>query len=484
MDHEKKLLLLLVNKYPQNKEIFYCTAEALQKRLLQILLHLSASAIDKVDQNNYGNFSIVNQDIKISYCFFYKTLAALIFKQLKICIYIFFALLRSSAKLKPPFTLLMEVGGFLNNSDEDFSEFCDKGPILALNNANLLIIMSNGPKTSVNNPRLFYARNYIKFIVDSILERGERFVLLLNMIRSYSTSIAYILKYPIFVFLNRDLLFLPFFRYLDKKKYLQNVIITTSHFREQPLYLIGQVSQHSKLHMIWYSQNFTKKVYHGSDQNVDLPLSGNMNVNFHWVWTQGFKEYLISRHQIAQNINVVGPILWYLPKNELTVNRENFNVAIFDVTPTRNIASRYDIYYSAEIMKSFVADIIYVLNLVGKEYGLKINIILKQKRTIDFTKHDEFYLNFLNELVSEEKIRIQNEDINMFDLISKCDFSIAIPYTSTCYISSELSKYSIFYDPSARINPVYEKSNYNYFASGQNSLLSVVKKIIPLINKC
>ena len=481
MDHEKKLLLLLVNKYPQNKEVFYCTSEALQKRLLQILLHMSASAIDKVDQNNYSNFSIVNQDIKISYWFFLRVLANLFFKQLMICIYIFFALFRSSPKLIPPFTLLMEAGGFLNNSDEEFSKFCNNGPILPLNKANSLIIKSNGPKFSINNPRLFYERNYIKFIVDSVLKRGERFALLLNMIKSYSTSIAYILKYPIFVFLNKDLLFLPFFRYLDKKKYLQNVIITTSSYREQPLYLIGQVGQHSKLHMIWYSQNFTKKVYRGSDQNIDLPLSGNMNVHFHWVWTQGFKEYLISRHQIAQNINVVGPILWYLPKNELPFNIETFNVAIFDVTPTKNSANRIDNYYSAEIMKAFVADIIFVLKEISKEFGIIVNIILKQKREIDVSRHDEMYLNYLKELVAEGSIRIQNEDINMFDFISTCDLSIAIPYTSTCYISTEMHRYSIFYDPSGMINPVYEKNNYISFASGQTSLLSVLKEIVPSI---
>ena len=265
--------------------------------------------------------------------------------------------------------------------------------------------------------------------------------------------------------------------YLNRGYVVDAMIMTTSGFDSQPIWMNGLKNRNHRLHMLWYSQNFIPKIYRNEKEGSNLPGAKLMSVDEHWVWTDGFSQFLKSLG-LSSKINVVGPILWYLEDINYVPN-DALQIILFDVTP-REGANPYAClknYYSVELMEKFVLDAVKICNKLSEKYTINISVLLKHKRDISKT-HSKRYLNFIDSLVNDGDIRLLDHNVNTFSLIKDSLLSISVPYTSTAYVSAFLKKIGIYYDPFSEISPVLEKNEYLQFASNYDDLTACIESAV------
>jgi hypothetical protein len=53
-----------------------------------------------------------------------------------------------------------------------------------------------------------------------------------------------------------------------------------------------------------------------------------------------------------------------------------------------------------------------------------------------------------------------------------------VPYTSTAYVSADLRKPALYYDPFAELVPLFEKNEYVHFAAGRDQLRAATLRIL------
>ena len=81
-------------------------------------------------------------------------------------------------------------------------------------------------------------------------------------------------------------------------------------------------------------------------------------------------------------INKIGPILWYLPKNEMLLDNKNFNILLFDANPfKKNMVNSFNgevmNYNIIENMSSFLNDTIKISETIHSFSQIKISIYIK-----------------------------------------------------------------------------------------------------------
>jgi len=259
------------------------------------------------------------------------------------------------------------------------------------------------------------------------------------------------------------------------------MVITNSSFASQELWMNGLCDQGHYLHMIWYSQNFIPKQYAGEVKKSNLPQARHIRVNAHWVWTNGFRDYLRSIGQTC-DIYSVGPLLWYLRDNEskLSLNGR-YKVILFDVTPIRASFKTFATtrnYYTFATISKFVSDSVDVCNELSSKYGIDIHVYLKHKRAIG-SHHDPRYIKFIDDMLRfNDSFKVIDHEVDLFELIASANLSIAVPYTSTVCVSMFLEKMAIYYDSSGDLTPSYESFEGLSFVNSKSNLHSRVEECI------
>ena len=373
-----------------------------------------------------------------------------------------------------PASVLMEAGGGYEDCDDRFIRFCRLGPIGPLAAAQLLIVRAKASPRRPTSADVMYSSRPIVHLVNRCLTASARRTVLARHLTAPYRYLRALLASPLNVLVSRDLSTLPVVEWLGQAGLLETIVITTSAYGAQPLWMTGLVDQKFKLHMIWYSQNFIPKMYVGETERQDLPGARHMRVDVHWVWTNGFRDYLASFDRKWQ-IRVVGPILWYLPEPIQTdPGVADVKVAVFDITPLPDGTTAFGAaknYYSVACMSRFVADIVSTSEQITAATGKRVLLLLKHKRPPKPGRHDSAYLAWLNELVSRNRdFRLVDPQTNLFGLLQECDLSVSVPYTSTAYVGDALSKPALYYDPFAELVPRYEETPFVHFASGPEEL--------------
>ena len=319
-------------------------------------------------------------------------------------------------------TVLMEAGGNIKENDSLFVQFCQSGPIRSLRLAKSIIVCTKSPPNKSTSDKFSYSSTPFLYIVNNFLQRSSRFFLLF----AHTTAPYYFLKAlinnPVSILIAQDISMLPFIKWLDKNEHIDAIVITTSSFTSQPIWMKGLVNTRFKLHMLWYSQNFIPKMYLGDEKRPNLPPARHMRVDVHWVWTEGFKSYLRELGQSSE-IQVVGPILWYLPEKISCPGNAAIKIAVFDITPLPDGQSGFGAtknYYSVSTIKKFISDILRVCNEITEVTGNEIVVLLKHKRAPISGFHDFGYLEYLEKLAKEQTnfILISNET-NLFGLLEE-----------------------------------------------------------------
>ena len=377
--------------------------------------------------------------------------------------------------------ILMEAAGGFEAGDERLAKFCQEGPIEPLAKASAVIVRSaTAPRRPVAS-RLHYSSRPFVYLANTFLTRGDRIALLWHHLSAPWLFLRAILASPLNVLVARDLAWVPAVRWLDRAGLVDAILVTTTAFTTQQLWAQGVVGRRFKLHMLWYSQNVIPKMYPGDTRRPDLPPMRHMRIDVHWVWTEGFGQYLREIGQTGQ-IRVVGPILWYLPEASEPLARADWKVVVFDVTPLpegRTAFGASKNYYTPALMKKFIADIVDVCEGIAAAHGRTVLIAIKHKRAAVLTHHDPSYLAFLDGLLQQRPaVRLVDHDVNVFGLMEECDLSVAVPYTSSAFLSAAMKKPAIYYDPFAELVPVVEKNPYVHFAGGVDELRRVVEQCL------
>jgi hypothetical protein len=369
-----------------------------------------------------------------------------------------------------PATVVFGATGF-EDDDARFVEFCRRGPVGVLSDAEWLVVEAARRPAILRDASASYAPDPVAHVCGALHWPGRLRVLALHLTAPFRL-LAAVLRSPLVVLVARDFALLAVVDWLTSRHVLANIVITTSAFAVQPLWMHGLRRRHHRLHMVWYSQNFVPKQYVGEVLGSDLPAARHMRIDEHWVWTPGFAEYLRSLDQHG-SLHVAGPLLWYLPGQAPAVEGDAIRVAVFDVTPFDSGASAFGAarnYYSAETIGQFIDDIVAACDRLKEVARRPVHILVKHKRSVS-SRHDRGYLRMLDELVRRrDDFTLVDHRLDLFALLTSCDVSVSVPYTSTAYVAAYLGKPALFYDPHAELVPVFEKSEHIGFCAGRAEL--------------
>ncbi len=367
------------------------------------------------------------------------------------------------------------------NKVEQFIDYCRNGPIEPLKCAKDLFVQASFNNNSTNGFR-FSSRPINDFIQTRCSRRLVLALIAAHLSAPVNIAVS-VFRSRIMFLLAPDAALLPVFARLDREQAIDAAFITTSRFVSQPVWMKGLSQQRFPLHMIWYSQNSVPKVYQDEKVESDLPSMRHIRADVHWVWTPYFADYLRGLGQ-SNRIETIGPIMFYLPA-DVSGLPEGRKVAIFDINPIASGLLPFgtaENYYTVAAMKKFVVDAIAATEKLADETGEPIWCLLKHKRAYKPGFHDTDYHGFLQELESKHsRFRLVDNNINLFGLLSVCDTSMAVPYTSTCLAATWLQKPSIYYDPYAVLVPHYEKSPLISFANHPQELVALMRQSLATI---
>lgn len=374
----------------------------------------------------------------------------------------------------------LSVGG----SDARFIEFCRRGPIDPLRSARRLIVQAIKPIQSTR-PQEFYYHRFPLFAL--VLVNPPSPILFLRFLKdhlrvAFSFGLA-LVCYPTACILARDFAYHAMVHCLNRRRLIENVIITNTNYTAQPLWMRDYPDRNYSTHMVWYSQNNIPFVYAADPVSAPLPSHRYLAFDQTWVWTEGYARYL-RELGITVPIHVVGPILWYLPEVGMAPIFSALRVAVFDVTPVnqefeRNYGLAYN-YYGTTNMTAFMRDLVVAVQAVIAAYERPVRLLLKHKR--DHSPiHDQKYIRAVEELARQSGlIDSVPPGANMFDLLAGCDAAVVIPYSSPAYVAAHVKTPAIYYDPTGSLEPRFESAATLRFVAGRGALTEALLDALKL----
>jgi polysaccharide biosynthesis PFTS motif protein len=191
--------------------------------------------------------------------------------------------------------------------------------------------------------------------------------------------------------------------------------------------------------MMWYSTNSQPISESGNETNEAL-FAGNLDelVDMHYVWDSNAVEHL--RINGITRSKAVGSIL-FIKNLKTEVQRENFTIAYFDVTPLE----KSDSFYSAERMCQNISQLVMISKQFSNDTGVKVDLLVKPKRT--YTKiHSRRYIELLKLMKESKQIEIIKPTENLYSLIREVDCVVGCPFTSPVVLAKELGIPAAFLD--------------------------------------
>jgi len=374
---------------------------------------------------------------------------------------------------------------FVKGSDRCFLEYCRRGRISPLAEAEYLVVQAGRPIVSSHPGHVCYAQDPLEAVARMNGFSPEicwQFILL--HCRVLLDFIILLWRNPALCLLGRDLAQHALVWALSQNGSISHVIQTNSNYMSQPLWMRKRPEKKFSTHMVWYSQNSAPIISTHDPIAAPLPNFRHIDVDHMWVWTEGFREFLFGLGCNAE-FHVVGPIVWQIPESVPRKKNQSIKIAVFDVAPLPiSVGEKIGLvwnYYCNETAMNFIQDIVAAKNELDKLVLHKINIVLKHKR-IHTDVRDDNYIDFVDFLSRSGDIEKVPPDANIYGLINSCDIVIIMPYSSPAYIASELGKQSIYYDPTGAVIPTYERQPCLRFVSGRAQLTTVLMELCEKIN--
>jgi hypothetical protein len=382
-----------------------------------------------------------------------------------------------------PAVLVFGVGEeslFVEKSDERFVGYCRNGPIAPLRYGKRFLIQSMSTTASSCQPAFSYFRHPLIALLREVrLGTLGRAQILANHLSLFCAYWFAAFRLPQLSLLGRDFAYSAITRGLDRRELIEAIVLTISSYASQPLWL-RELSR-ATVHMVSYSQNWKPIIYSADRAESDVPNLRWIWADKHWVWTYSFADYLQSLCH-AQSIEVVGPIVWYLP--EIRSPREDLiEVVIFDVPALSDEVAvgcgELTNYYNPDNLFSFVRDIVSLRAKMESAFGLPVKLKFKTKRGYN-AAYDKVYFDHLDQLNSSGVISLVEHSTNMYSLISSSHLAIVYPFSSPAYVAEALGVPSIYYDPTGTIvdHNFSDAPSLSSFANSPNDLLAAAVAIL------
>jgi len=366
-----------------------------------------------------------------------------------------------------------------------FEKFCSNGPIKILNESKNLIIQSNVDILREKNSKFIYTRYPLFKVIDyKLISLNEFKGFLIAHCKVFFSFYKLIFTSPISCILWRDFGLHSLAEFLNNTNLLQSNVITNTNWLNQFLWMTSLQNRQFKTHMILYSLNSSPLRFKGYPALSPHPSIKYLRADYIYVWHKSYVRVLQE-----ENINIepviVPPIVWYMPqiyskkKSNLT-----FNLCIFDLTPMNQKGLKFrgmiENYYNFKNMKRFIDDILYVANQISLSYNQpEIIITLKHKRA----RHENFdskYLDYVKNLsLTHKNFSIADTHFNLFNLISRHDAAIVVPFSSPVFIADYLKVPSFFYDSTGDL--IYDKYNFPKsvkFCNNRRDLKLILEELI------
>jgi hypothetical protein len=371
----------------------------------------------------------------------------------------------------------------VEGSAQRFEEFCQDGPLDVLSKANKCIVQVVRP-VKVGNPQKFVYARFPLLALFSVNRLGviEGLGFIKQHISVYFGFLFLILRNPVACLLWRDFAEHAVATAMNNKKLIEANIITNTNWLQQFLWMSDLSNRHFETYMALYSLNSSTLKFKDDPVAAAHPGIRHLRADLIWIW-DAFYEKVLRHEGVFCRIQVVGPILWYLPKNILARrNSQVCRLCVFDVSPMTKEAllsrGMLGSYYSAQTMKSYLDDILVAADELQKQLGCEVEIVLKHKRTRT-PAHDDSYFSYVNELCeSNDHLRLVGEDLNLFSLITESDLVVVIPYSSPGYVANYLGVPALFYDPTNEILTTNEIASPIRFSAGLENLTKEMTKIM------
>jgi hypothetical protein len=386
-------------------------------------------------------------------------------------------------------TLFFDLGindVFFEGTDRRFSRFCGESNVLPLKHARKILVQltgSNSANKSTNRKITYANKITLHLISRAKIGVSSRLKILLGYLWLSLSALAWVKQLPMLLLLYKDIIeYYPLYS-INKFGLIDDVLTTISSTRYQPLWMRNPDRRFS-IHQLHYAQNSKPYLYRTSNLSVCNPLIKRQFIDEHWIWTNGYKNYLSGLAIKAAAYHIVEPpILWYLPEPSLNRFEDELRVALFDITPVCNDVSlklgRISNYACKDNMAAFIKQSLVAINSVSEILDRPIRILYKRKRPPTSNWHDPDYLEYVQDLIDGNEL-FEDVDcqINLFSLLSSCDISITFPFSSPAYISNYVGTSAIYFDVTQNLLPNYDPLPLIKHASGYSQLIDMLQSIL------
>jgi polysaccharide biosynthesis PFTS motif protein len=289
-------------------------------------------------------------------------------------------------------------------------------------------------------PRLPKLNNYYKFIV--------------NVLLSFSVSLfGVILGRWWYGFLFAESINLHYVELLQNEELADKYFFSNTSWYYKPLWAYEAEDKGSDVSLYCYSVNMEAiENDYGNHFKKDTYGLKIMTWNNVIVWNEHQMKFL-KQFMPHANFSIVGAIDFSDSPVTFNLNKNYFNIAVFDVSAVRPC------FYTEQLGMAIPG---YYSDKISLDFLLDIESSINKQNTICFYKKKRTIAKILSSSASNKKIEsIINRSYTNIEpkvaakyLIECSDAVISLPYTSTGVIGKYCGKPSIYYDPSSELRTI------------------------------
>ena len=331
-------------------------------------------------------------------------------------------------------------------------EYAQNGPVKLLRESACTLVQDPTCRTSAGHFH-FCASPWREITRYTRWSPKECFRYALLAARTWISCAVRFWRYPELSLLGRDLAFHPMIKTLSRGRKLQDIILTTSAYFDQPIWLNHLPNRTFSSHMVWYATNTRPFKYKQSRFYSEHPSAQYLQVDCAWIWNRDHQIWIESATSIKKTV-ICGPILFKTPGDERqNPPRKRYDILVFDVTPVpyewiqKNLLPGMYYYFNTENMKRFLSDVLAWRDSAGR----KPKVALKAKRHYHKI-HDQAYIQFVADLEKNAEVEIVAPMDNIYDIVAAARSVVVVPFSSPAYVAGQLEVPATFYDSSGHLD--------------------------------
>jgi len=332
-----------------------------------------------------------------------------------------------------------------DGSDKRFVEFCRHGPVSRLHSPTRLFVQSAHGGITSSDPQIEYSPRPLYGLLRSanltVLARLRLGMLLLVRATQVLLGTCEDRQAALLV---RDVIESEVVRALVRAGKLERVLFTNSSASSQPLWVRSRAVPCS---MIWYSEN-SKWLWQVAEGEAELPIYRHLCIEAHWVWTEAHANWLRSLGQSGP-INVVGPIVWYLPLPAPAKPVSSVLwVTVFDIVPVSGGVAQQlgftDNYYSVDRCIAFLRGVVAAVESARAHTGLPLQVRIKPKR---LQRHAaSAYTQEVESLIANGSLSCLSESADLFEVSRESLIAVVQPFSSPALLASAIGQTACYFD--------------------------------------